>query len=78
MNPFRWIVLAFRAAVRSEVERAMADRRAALSRDPDDAETRRLKAFLGKSGLTVRRPATVIPMPANDLTHTSPPPPSVA
>lgn len=78
MNPFRMLVMAFRAAVRSEVERAMADRRAALSRDPDDAETRRLEAFLGKSGLTVRGPATVIPLPANDLTQTSPPPPSVA
>lgn len=70
LNPFRMLVLAVRhavrAAVRSEVERALADRSAALSRDPDDAETRRLKAFLGKSGLTVRGPATVIPMPAND------------
>lgn len=79
MNPFRMLVLAFRAAVRSEVERAMADRRAALSATPvDDAEIARIRTFLGSAGVTLREPATVIPFPANDLHQTSPLPPSVA
>lgn len=79
MNPFRMLVMAFRAAVRSEVDRAMADRRAALSQMPvDDAEIARVRTFLRSQGVSVREPATVIPFPANDTHQSSPLPPSVA
>lgn len=83
MNPFRMLVLAIRhavrAAVRSEVEKALADRRAALRQTAvDDAELNRIRTFLHSQGLTVREPATVIPFPANDLHQTTPTPPSAA
>ena len=78
MNLFRMLVMAFRAAVRSEVERAMADRRAALNHNPmTQAEAEKLSAFLRSKGVTVRG-ADIIPFPANDTQNTSPLPPSVA
>ena len=73
------LVLAFRAAVRSEVEKALSDRRAALRQTAvDDAELNRIRTFLHSQGLTVRESATVIPFPANDTHQSSPLPPSVA
>lgn len=83
MNPFGILVRAFRAAVRSEVERAMADRRAAL-RQAESPEIADLKRLFRGAGLTVvdimpagrcERPgADVIPFPAANTNHSEPPP----
>lgn len=72
---FFWMVRAFRAAVRTEVDRAMADRRAALARQRlTDAELVMLGRALGSFRMG-ERPAEVIPfpVPANDHSDTSPP-----
>ena len=86
MNPFRFVVLAFRAAVRTEVDRAMADRRRALQAAPNDDELRMLLKSLSRNGLTViavdddRRAehlpgAEILPFPANQ-NHAEPPSPA--
>lgn len=72
INPLTWVRMAFRSAVRTEVERAMADRRHTLSVTAlpvSDAEIARIRTFLGKAGVTPREPASIIPFaPANDET----------
>lgn len=77
LNPFRMMVMAFRAAVRTEVERAMDDRRRALTREPDPIELARLRDHLAAHGVrTVMAPtAAILPFPANDL-HDRPSPPA--
>ena len=82
MSPYlfivRWLRTAVRAAVRAEVEQCMADRRAALRRQPDDAEMAAIRTHLAQAGVTIRQPRTsaVLPFPAANDHHT--PPPSAA
>lgn len=87
MSPFRFIVLAFRAAVRTEVDRAMADRRRALQAQPDDDELRALLKSMSRHGLTVlavdddRRAehlpiAEILPFPVANDRHVDPPSPA--
>lgn len=72
---FFWIVRAFRAAIRTEVDRAMADRRAALRTRPvEDTELIAIGVALGQCGLNLRHAEVVpFPVPANDHSDTSPP-----
>lgn len=75
------LVRAFRAAVRTEVERALADRRAAL-RQPDTDELSDLRRLFRGAGLTVVDVVTVsdlpsadvIPFPTANTNHPEPPP----
>lgn len=77
MNPFRLLVLAFRAAVRTEVDRAMADRRRALSvgiEPISPEEAARIARYLSSHGVEMRGPAEILPFPiANDRHEPSPP-----
>lgn len=86
MSLFSLLVRAFQAAVRAEVDRAMADRRAALRRDPDIAELDRLRASLGALNLVVvdregtalhlhgQPSADILPFPIANDRHDSTPP----
>ena len=54
MNPFGMLVRAFRAAVRSEVERALADRRRAVApirRSISDESVEKIAIWLSERGL---------------------------
>lgn len=83
MRPFDILVRAFRAAVRAEVDRAMADRRAAR-RQAESLELADLKRLFRGAGLTVvdvmpagrceRLGADIIPFPAANTNHSEPPP----
>lgn len=80
INPFGLLVRAFRAAVRTEVERSLADRRRALSLlPPTDDEMASIRDAIAAAGFRPRT-ATILPFPAaNDLhTDTSPQPPRPA
>ena len=80
MNPFGLLVRAFRAAVRTEVERALADRRRALGQ-VDTQEMADLRRLFRGAGLTVidivpatRPTAEILPFPAANANHSEPPP----
>lgn len=75
INPLTWVRMAFRSAVRTEVERAMADRRVTINTLPvSDAEIARIRTFLGKAGVTPREPASIIPFAPANQNQPDPPP----
>jgi len=79
INPFALLVRAFRAAVRTEVERSLADRRRALTLvPPTDEDIASIGEALAAAGYRPRS-ATILPFPANDPhSDTSPQPPRPA
>jgi hypothetical protein len=74
MRLFSWAHMAFRSAIRAEVDRAMEDRRRAfaIAAPIDDAEVARIRNFLAASGVKTRAHPRHLPLPAND--HHSPHP----
>lgn len=77
-SPFRWLVLAFRAAIRAEVEAYIRDRRAALTRDPSDDELVAIRETLKAQGFRVtpaiKASAEILPFPSVQPNHSEPPP----
>ena len=72
-SPLAWLRMAFRSAVRTEVERALDERRRDLAREPDPVGLDRLRDHLAAHGVrTVVAPtADILPFPANDHTSSS-------